>query len=76
MGYVDHAVTDVPEAMATLVTDLTRGGAKCREYADQFAAYQQRRHDVDAGPSAPSGISSLLTRSAVRVGLRAAGLPN
>jgi tetratricopeptide (TPR) repeat protein len=72
-AYVDHAVYDAPGAMSAVTAELERAGVKCREYADRFAAYQQRRHELAADPGAPEGLSSLLTRSAVRVGLRAAG---
>lgn len=72
-GYVDHAAVDVPEAMSALIGALANGGARCKKFMSRFDAYQQRRRELDADPSAPEGMSALLTRSAVRVGLRAAG---
>ena len=47
-GYVDHGAADVPETMAALVGELTRGGARCREFDDRFEAYQQRRRLLTA----------------------------
>ncbi|MBL7491075.1 tetratricopeptide repeat protein [Frankia sp. AgB1.9] len=72
-AYVDHAVADVPETMASIVAQLTSAGARCKDYADRHASYQQRRGELASDPNAPDGLATLLTRTAVRVGLHAAG---
>src|SRR5262249_47897176 len=68
---VDEAVFDVPAALRTVADDLARQGGHCRRLHEMVATYRQQRQEVDADPGAPPGVSSLLTRSAVRVGLRA-----
>src|SRR5262249_59508255 len=70
-AYVDEAVFDVPAALRTVADDLARQGGHCRRLHEMVATYRQQRQEVDADPGAPPGVSSLLTRSAVRVGLRA-----
>ena len=71
-AYVDEAAFDVPSAIEMLATDLNQQGARCEAFTDQLALYRKRRHEAASDPGAPSGVSSLLTRSAVRIGLRAA----
>ncbi|HWD78362.1 MAG TPA: tetratricopeptide repeat protein [Kribbella sp.] len=70
-GYVDEAALDVPSAIELLARGLADGGATCPAFTEKLAQYRKHRHTVDSDPGAPSGISSLLTRSAVRIGLRA-----
>jgi tetratricopeptide (TPR) repeat protein len=68
-GQVDESVYDVPSALAALAADL----GPCKEFGKRLTAYRQHRQDLDADPTAPEGLSSLLTRSTVRAGLAAAG---
>jgi hypothetical protein len=72
-AYVDEAVYDVLATMEALAGDLERQGVRCKEFREQLGVYRQRRSELDGDPGAPEGLSSLLTRSAVRIGLRAAG---
>lgn len=75
-GYVDEAALDIPSAIEMLARSLTADGAECPAFTGKLTQYRKHRHMVDSDPGAPSGISSLLTRSAVRIGLRAAeGIP-
>jgi len=68
-GHVDESVYDLPSALEA----LTVGLGPCKEFAKRLAAYRQHRQDLDSDPTAPEGLSSLLTRSTVRAGLAAAG---
>ncbi|MGW7685232.1 tetratricopeptide repeat protein [Kribbella sp. NPDC054772] len=75
-GYVDEAALDIPSAIEMLARSLAAEGAECEAFTGKLTQYRKHRHTVDSDPGAPSGISSLLTRSAVRIGLRAAeGIP-
>ncbi|MEU4604317.1 tetratricopeptide repeat protein [Kribbella sp. NPDC023972] len=71
-GYVDEAALDVPSAIDLLARSLADCDAECPNFTGKLTQYHKHRHAVDSAPDAPSGISSLLTRSAVRIGLRAA----
>jgi tetratricopeptide (TPR) repeat protein len=68
-GQVDESAYDLPSALAALAADLGPG----KEFHKRLAAYRQHRQDLDADPTAPEGLSSLLTRAGVRAGLAAAG---
>ncbi len=70
---VDHTVLDVPGTMASIVGQLDQAGLKVRRYSERYASYQSRRGELAADPDAPDGLSSLLTKTVVRVGLHAAG---
>ncbi|HEY0497451.1 MAG TPA: tetratricopeptide repeat protein [Kutzneria sp.] len=68
-GLVTEAAYDLPGALAALAADLGPG----KEFAKRLATYRQHRQDLDADPTVPEGLSSLLTRGAVRIGLGVAG---
>ncbi|GAA3440353.1 tetratricopeptide repeat protein [Kutzneria kofuensis] len=68
-GHVDESAYDLPSALEALAAGL----GPCKEFAKRLAAYRQHRQDLDSDPTAPEGLSSLLTRSTVRAGLAAAG---
>jgi tetratricopeptide (TPR) repeat protein len=71
--YVDEALYDVLGTMEAIVGNLEQQGVRCKEFRTRLAEYRQYRSELDGDPLAPEGMSSLLTRSAVRIGLRAAG---
>jgi tetratricopeptide (TPR) repeat protein len=68
-GLVTEAAYDLPGAIEALAADLGPG----KEFAKRLATYRQHRQDLDADPTVPEGLSSLLTRGAVRIGLGIAG---
>jgi tetratricopeptide (TPR) repeat protein len=68
-GLVTEAAYDLPGALAALAADLGPG----KEFAKRLATYRQHRQDLDADPTVPEGLSSLLTKGAVRIGLGVAG---
>jgi hypothetical protein len=72
-AYVDEAFYDVLAVMEAIVSELERQGVRCKEFREQLGVYRQRRSELDSDPGVPEGLSSLLTQSAVRIGLRAAG---
>ncbi|MBV9013571.1 MAG: tetratricopeptide repeat protein [Pseudonocardiales bacterium] len=72
-AYVDEEYYDVLATMEAIVGDLESQGVRCKEFREQLGAYRQRRSELDGDPGAPEGLSSLLTQSAVRIGLRAVG---
>lgn len=72
-AYTDEAVYDVPAAIEAVVAALAAQGGRCREFPDLLAEYRRRRHELEADPGTPEEMSSALTRTVVRVGLRAAG---
>jgi tetratricopeptide (TPR) repeat protein len=67
-GLVTEAAYDLPGALAALAADLGPG----KEFAKRLATYRQHRQDLDADPTVPEGLSSLLTRGAVRLGINLA----
>lgn len=72
-AYVDESLYDVVSVIEAMASELESQGARFRRLRDKLATYRERRREIDADPGAPDGLSSVLTRSAVRVGLRAAG---
>ncbi|GLW91265.1 ATP-binding protein [Actinokineospora globicatena] len=69
---VDESVFDVLTAIEAIVADLDQQGARCRDFPKLLADYRTRRHELETDPGTPEEISSALTRTVVRVGLRAA----
>jgi tetratricopeptide (TPR) repeat protein len=72
-AYVDEAFYDVLAVMEAISGELERQGVRCKDFREQLGVYRQRRSELDGDPGTPEGLSSLLTQSAVRIGLRAAG---
>ncbi|WP_432880459.1 tetratricopeptide repeat protein [Kribbella sp. CA-245084] len=72
VGYVGTAY-DVLSALEQLAGTLAASGAECTTFGRKLAQYRKDRRTVDSDPNAPAGISSLLTRTATRIVLRAAG---
>jgi tetratricopeptide (TPR) repeat protein len=72
-AYVDEAWYDVVSVLEAMASELEKQGARFGRLRDRLATYRQRRRELDGDPGVPDGLSSVLTRSAVRVGLRAAG---
>jgi tetratricopeptide (TPR) repeat protein len=71
-AYVDESVYDIPSVLAGIVRSFARQGDPCKEFTKKSELYHEKRHELDADPATPDGLSSVLTRSAVRIGLRAA----
>ncbi|WP_406051799.1 tetratricopeptide repeat protein [Kribbella sp. NBC_00889] len=71
-AYVDEAF-DVLSGIEQLARGLAASGSACRGFDSRLRQYRKLRLSVDSDPGAPSGISSVLTRAAVRLGIRAAG---
>lgn len=71
-AYVDESVFDIPAVMAGIVRSFARQGDPCKDFTKKSELYHEKRHELDADPATPDGLSSVLTRSAVRIGLRAA----
>lgn len=68
---VDESVYSAPEAMIELATQLAAQGLRMKEFLRAAENYRQRRSEVEADPKAPTGIASLMTRTATRVGVEA-----
>ncbi|MEV6610082.1 tetratricopeptide repeat protein [Kutzneria sp. NPDC051319] len=68
-GQVDEAAYDLPSALEALAAGL----GPCKEFTKRLTAYRQHRQNLDADPTAPEGLSSLLTRGTVKIGLGVAG---
>ena len=68
-AYIDETVYDVPTVMESIAADLARQGKRCKDFTERLDAWQRHRHELDADPAAPEELSSVLTRSAVRIGL-------
>ncbi len=71
-AYVDESVYDIPSVLSGIVRAFARQGDPCKEFTKKSELYHEKRHELDADPATPDGLSSVLTRSAVRIGLRAA----
>lgn len=72
-AYVDEAMHDVISVLESMAAELERQGARFGDLRGKLETYRERRRELDSDPGAPDGLSAVLTRSAVRVGLRAAG---
>ncbi|MDQ0776377.1 tetratricopeptide (TPR) repeat protein [Streptomyces aurantiacus] len=71
-GYIDESSYGVPEALASLAADLAQGGARLTRFERRYAAYRRRRHELDADPDTPAGLSETFTKGALQVGLHSA----
>ncbi|MDX3002829.1 tetratricopeptide repeat protein [Kribbella solani] len=71
VGAIDTA-NDILSAIEQLTDRLAASGAQCTGFRRMLARYRKDRRTLDSDPNAPAGMSALLTRSAVRIGLRAA----
>jgi tetratricopeptide (TPR) repeat protein len=71
-AYTDHTADDVVSAMIVIAGDLSRAGARLAEFDKRAAAYQERRHELEADPHAPEGLASFVTKTAVIISLAAA----
>jgi tetratricopeptide (TPR) repeat protein len=72
-AYIDETVDDVLSAMSTIARQLSQVGVRLGEFDKRAAAYLQRRHELASDPHAPDGVAAFLTRTAVVIGLQAAG---
>jgi tetratricopeptide (TPR) repeat protein len=68
-GYVDEQLFGVPEAMARIAAQLSGRDQAMKGFTKLYENYRQRRGEVEADPQAPAGIASLMTHTAVRVGV-------
>ncbi|VVJ25022.1 Uncharacterised protein [Amycolatopsis camponoti] len=71
-AYIDESVYDIPAALEAISVALAQQDAPCKELVKRAETYRKHQYELDADPAAPEGLSSALTRSAVRIGLRAA----
>jgi tetratricopeptide (TPR) repeat protein len=70
-AYVDEAVFSVPEAMARIAEQMAAQGHPMKNLLRMVETYRQRRSEVEADPQAPTGIASLMTRTATKSGVEA-----
>jgi tetratricopeptide (TPR) repeat protein len=71
-AYIDETVDDATSAMAVMAEEFSRGGVRLSEFEKRAAAYRERRHELEADPQAPEGVTAFLTKTAVTIGLAAA----
>jgi tetratricopeptide (TPR) repeat protein len=75
-AYIDEGVYDPAEAMARIAHQLPGSGVRMRQFAERYETYRRHQRRLLADPGAPAGLSSMLTRLAVKAGVRAAqGVP-
>jgi tetratricopeptide (TPR) repeat protein len=75
-AYIDESIFDPAEAMAQIADQLVSSGARLRQFTKRYETYREHQRRLLADPGAPAGLSSLLTKTAVTVGVRAArGVP-
>src|SRR5689334_22305403 len=60
---VDESVFDIPAVLAGIVRSFARQGDPCKEFTRKSELYYEKRHELDADPATPDGLSSVLTRS-------------
>jgi tetratricopeptide (TPR) repeat protein len=70
-AYVDEAIFSAPDAMTEIATQLNSRGVAMKDFLRLAENYRQRRGEVEADPLAPTGIASLMTRTATRIGVEA-----
>lgn len=75
-AYIDESVFDPAEVMAQVADQFVRSGARLRQFTKRYETYREHQRRLLADPGAPAGLSSLITKTAVTVGVRAArGVP-
>ena len=62
------AQTDIIAAMDQLATDFAREDHPLPKFAERYRTYRKLRQELESDPDAPSGFSSLLTRTLVKGG--------
>lgn len=70
-AYVDEAVFSVPEAMARIAEQMAEQGHPMKGLLRMVETYRKRRSEVEADPQAPTGITTLMTRTATKLGVEA-----
>jgi tetratricopeptide (TPR) repeat protein len=65
----DHSSYDEVEVMASIAGQLARQGARLKRFEQRYSTYVKRRHELGSGASATGDAASLVTQTAVRVGL-------
>jgi tetratricopeptide (TPR) repeat protein len=71
-AYIDETVDDATSAMTVIAEEFSRGGVRLGDFEKRAAAYQERRHELEADPQTPDGVATFLTKTAVTIGLAAA----
>jgi predicted AAA+ superfamily ATPase len=62
-AYVDEGsqvnpITDVPETLNRLATELETQGNKFEEFQKRYKTYRQKKQELEADPEAPGGIAA------------------
>ena len=70
--YIDETIDDVTAAMAIISEESSRQGVRLGEYEKRYAAYLERRHELESDPQAPDTVATFLTKTTVTIGLAAA----
>lgn len=68
---IDHRVFSAVEAMGELARQLADAGIEMKEFTRLEAVYEQRLSEIGADPEAPSGVATVMTRTAARIGQEA-----
>jgi hypothetical protein len=68
---IDHRVFSAVEAMGELARQLAGAGIEMKEFTRLDAVYEQRLSEIGADPKAPSGVATVVTRTAARIGQEA-----
>jgi hypothetical protein len=58
--------------MTIIAEQVSRSGKRLSEFERRVAVYKQRRHELESDPQAPESVATLLTKTAVIIGLSAA----
>ena len=65
----DHSSYDVVEVMAAIAGELERQGARLKRFEQRYSTFVKRKNELGSGVPAAEDAASLVTQTAVRVGL-------
>ncbi len=73
-AYVDETSDDVIAVMNAVAEQLRRAGVSMSGYQNRADYYRERRRELESDPSAPAGLATFLTKTAVTTELHPAQL--
>lgn len=67
----DDEQTDLPSLMSHLANQLKQQDIDLAGFDKVYAQYRQKRHELESDPEAPTGLTALLAKTAMRAGMAA-----
>lgn len=71
-AYVDETAGDITSVMRLISDGFRHCGTRLSEFDKRFGEYLKYRRELEGDPQTPAGIATLITKTAVTIGLAAA----